>query len=193
MRSLHILCFKLIACFFWVGVTNTAHAQLTENVNECGELEREAYQGIPLSKHERIALRQKEIDDLVDQVETCSKKSGQGEGEGSSSGNGSGVSNGDGFGNSLEQGQHSVASNVPKGSKMPAIETSMEPSNRPEDNYVLVSDSQDANSENGANQETLKKVDNNERLRRQLKARIDIEKDPAVRAALEEKLKNLEK
>jgi len=67
-RALFLL--KLVICSFYVGASGGVFAQLSENVNECGELERAAGDAMPLSKSERIALRQQEINDLVDQVET---------------------------------------------------------------------------------------------------------------------------
>ena len=198
MRFQYSFYLALIVGTCCIAASSAAHAQLTENVNECGALERHSSQNQPLSKSERIAQRQQEINDLVDQVETCSSQSGDGAGgsgssDGSSSSGSSNGSNGEGFNNTLDEGESSVASNTLKGNETLIEEPTQEPLGVPDDSYALDSGTQEPSSGNGAKQEALKKVDNNERLRRQLEAKIESEQDPAVKAALKEKLKNLKK
>ena len=118
----------------WVGIlifslnqASYVKAQLSNDVYECGNLLREKgeYFG-PLTKDEKLNLKDKEIEKLVNNSEKCSENQqssgGGGGANGASGGGGNGSNSGSGskggpFSNDLKTDEKSTASSQQKGTK----------------------------------------------------------------------------
>lgn len=175
-----------------------SHAQLSDEINDCGELVRNLDGDIPLSKAERISAREKEVIELVDQSESCAQnQSGGGSGGGGGGSNGGDAGSGksfassEGFGNELVSGEQSVSSSQQKGFEV--VKTSQSQPQVANNPTLAESEPQNPRLNNGSVRKELEKVDNNERLIRQLEEKMKQSKTPEIRQAYQKKIDELRK
>lgn len=183
---------------------------------ECGWMQRsERTSDEPLTEQELIALREQEIEQLVNQSEHCLAQSSGGSGDGGGSGqdgpdsaeSGKGAAGEDAgappnpspsqspstqsaSSNALAEGETSIASSVPKGTyrSLPTATANQSVNADTAQASSAPEDPTVTGTGIGAPRAQYETADNKERLRQQLKAKIAATDDPELKKKLQERL-----
>lgn len=196
---LHYFCLPLIMVLCLLS--SCSSAQISD-YEDCSDLQRkDTSSDIPLTKEEKIALKEDSYYKLVSESSRCEES---GSNSGSSSGSGSGSKSNSGSGsnrsgmpsNTLASGETSTASTQVKGSDPQPVSPEQESSGsaNPQVASGLADPSQSGKQSppNGKPHEQMdQSADNLARLRAQIKARADQETNPEIKAKLMKEYESL--